>query len=565
MGFGCIFAPMRIVRKLFKVLAAILGILLLACIIFCIYVYNIADYQHPQVTDSTAVRYSKKHLDGTLYAIDDNWIKKNRDGLYEMYVSGKPYDLGRKNGILAQQQIVDQEVAFADQIMQMIPDDSYLKFLKYVTGFLNRDLPEHVKQEYKEEILGISQSASDSFDYVGEKYTRILNYHAAHDIGHALQNMMLVGCTSFGVWGSKTTDGSMLLGRNFDFWVGDKFAENKIVAFYAPEKGHKFAYITWGGFSGVVSGMNDKGLTVTINAARSDIPFSAATPVSLVAREVLQYAGNIQEAIAIAKSREMFVSESFLVGSAADGKAIIIEKTPDELAVFDAESNHIQCTNHYQSKQFEQQELNQTQKNRSASVYRYMRLQELIGQTEPFTPQKVADVLRDKGGWHGADIGYGNELSVNQLIAHHSVIFQPDSLRMWVSTGNWQLGEYICYDLRKVFALKGISKDFNITDVSLTIPADSFMYTEEYAGFLRFRKNKMALLQGKTVDTAEVVHSNPMYYDAWRIAGDYAYLNKWYTSALSYYQHALTLNVATVDEKEAIAEKIALCKKNIKQ
>ncbi|MCB0696834.1 MAG: peptidase C45, partial [Chitinophagaceae bacterium] len=194
-----------------------------------------------------------------------------------------------------------------------------------------------------------------------------------------------------------------------------------------------------------------------------------------------------------------------------------------------------------------------------------MRLQELMGMYYPLNPQKMADILRDRGGWHGADIGMGNELAVNQLIAHHSVIFQPDSLRMWVSTDKWQLGEYICYDLRKVFALKDISKDFNVNDVGLTIAADSFIYSQQYADFLRFRKNKMALLQGKPVDTAEVIQSNPMYYDAWRIAGDYAFMNKWYPAAFKYYQHALTLRVATVDEKEAIQKKIALCKKNIKQ
>src|SRR5690606_30708774 len=161
------------------------------------------------------------------------------------------------------------------------------------------------------------------------------NYHAAHDIGHALQNMMLVGCTSFGAWGGRSADGSMILGRNFDFWVGDQFAENKIVAFYAPDKGHKFMFVTWGGFTGVGSGMNDAGLTVTINAAKSKIPFGAATPVSLVAREILQYAGNLQEAVSIAQRKKMFVSESFLVGSAADGKAIVLEKTPEKLAVYD--------------------------------------------------------------------------------------------------------------------------------------------------------------------------------------------------------------------------------------
>jgi len=134
-----------------------------------------------------------------------------------------------------------------------------------------------------------------------------------------------------------------------------------------------------------------------------------------------------------------------------------------------------------------------------------------------------------------------------------------------VSTNNWQLGEYICYDLRKVFALKGLSKDFDITDRSLTIPADSFLYTEQYAAFLTFRKHKMALLQGKPVDTAEVVRSNPMYYDAYRIAGDYAMNNGWYDAALNYYEQALTRLIATADEREAIEEKIEVCRKNIKQ
>ena len=90
-------------------------------------------------------------------------------------------------------------------------------------------------------------------------------------------------------------------------------------------------------------------LSVTINAAKSDYPTGSATPVSLVTREILQYAKNIKEAIAIAKTRKMFVSESFLVASAADNKAVIIEKTPDELDVYDPQKDFIVCTNHFQS------------------------------------------------------------------------------------------------------------------------------------------------------------------------------------------------------------------------
>ncbi len=193
----------------------------------------------------------------------------------------------------------------------MIPSKFYLHFLKYFVGWFNRHLDENVTEEYKEEIYGVSESASDKYQYIGSNYQRILNYHAAHDIGHALQSMALVGCTSFGTWDAKSQDSTMIIGRNFDFYVGDKFAEDKIVAFFNPSAGYKFMTVTWGGFVGAVSGMNEKGLTVTINAAKTNIPSGSATPVSLVAREILQYAKNIEEAHEIAKKRKMFVSESF--------------------------------------------------------------------------------------------------------------------------------------------------------------------------------------------------------------------------------------------------------------
>lgn len=555
---------MRFLQKTLKWLGIVLSIFLLIILAFCIYVYNVSDIHPPKLADTSAFALQRKHVEGSLYTIDNNWIRKNKWGLYEMYTSGKPFEMGVKEGKLSREEIVDQEVAFTDEIKRMVPSESYLKFLKYIVGFMNRDLPAHVNEEYKEEIYGISHAAADSFNWIGNNYARILNYHAAHDIGHALQNMMLVGCTSFGAWGAKTEEGSMLLGRNFDFWVGDKFAEHKIVSFYHPDSGYRFVSITWGGFTGVVSGMNEKGLTVTINAARSDIPFSAATPVSLVAREVLQYAATTQEAIAIAKKRKMFVSESFLVGSAIDHKAIIIEKTPKELAVYDPGQDHIQCTNHYQSSLFEKQKLNVEQKDKSASVYRYKRLQELMQQNYPLTPQKMANILRDRRGIGNANIGNGNEKAVNQLIAHHSIIFQPDSLRFWISTSPWQLGEYVCYDLRKIFSMNGLQQDREVADVSLNIAADTFLKTKEYNEFLSFRKNKIAILYHHSVDTAQVVHNNPYFYDAYRIAGDYCMKNDWYQAAINYYKQALTHEVATKDEREMINKKITACKKQLK-
>lgn len=552
---------MRFLKKFLKIIGWSLVAIVVLLLLFCGYVWYVSDVQPPSVRDTSALALRVQHPEGSLYTIGDNWIRRNQYGLYEMYVSGMPFERGVKNGKLSAPLITAQEEAFTQEIRRMIPSPFYLHFLRYIVGFLNRDLPAAVDSEYKEEIYGISFAAADSFNWVGSKYDRLLNYHAAHDIGHALQNMMLVGCTSFGAWGGKTESGAMLLGRNFDFWVGDAFAENKIVAFYAPDRGHKFMFVTWGGFTGVVSGMNDAGLTVTINAAKSEIPFHAATPVSLVAREILQYAGNIEEAVAIARSKTMFVSESFLIGSAADRKAIAIEKTPTELAVYDPGGDDIQCTNHYQSRHFAQQKLNEEQMANSASVYREQRLRELMERSYPLTPGKVAAILRDRRGLHDANIGNGNEKAVNQLIAHHSIIFSPDSLRVWVSTSPWQLGEYVCYDLKKIFAMHGLSHDVEIADNARNIAPDTFLQSPAYRGFLRFRENKLSLLRHGPVDTAATVHGDPMFYDAWRVAGDYCKEQGWLQAAANYYRHALRLEIATKDERRAIEKKLADCER----
>jgi len=436
---------MKILKRILKCTLWCSLFLIVALVCFGIYVWKVAEVDPPVITENTNIDNAERVQVGIdSFELGNNWIRKNEYGLYEMYVEGAPYERGVINGKLSQELIVGQEEAFTGFIKNMIPSDKYLKFLKYVVGFVNRDLEGHISDEYKAEIYGISKASSDSFDWIGDKYSRQLNYHSAHDVGHALQSMMLVGCTSLSAWDAKTTDGAMIIGRNFDFWSGDKFAENKIVSFVNPDKGYKFGFVTWGAFIGVCSGINEKGLTVTINAAKSDIPFNTATPVSLVAREILQYAGNIDQAIAIAKKSEMFVSESFMIGSANDRKTVIIEKTPDKLDIYYPSSNKITCTNHYQSPGLKNQTLNLEQKVTSASVYRQERLEQLLDLAGPLDAQKMAGILRDTRGLNNKHIGLGNEKAVNQLIAHHSVIFIPDSLQMWVSTAPWQMGTYVC-------------------------------------------------------------------------------------------------------------------------
>src|SRR5690606_17248771 len=211
-------------------------------------------------------------------------------GLWELYVEGNPLEIGSITGLLSDSLMYKQEAVFFNKIRELVPSEGKQKFLRKFLSWYNRKMYKHIPEEYKAEIYGVSQYASTDFNTIAPPYLRALYLHGAHDIGHALQDLALVGCTSFAAWGEKTEDHKLLIGRNFDFYAGDEFAENKIIAFVKPDSGHPFMSVTWGGMMGVVSGMNTQGLTVTINAGKSKIPLIAKTPISIVTREILQYA-----------------------------------------------------------------------------------------------------------------------------------------------------------------------------------------------------------------------------------------------------------------------------------
>ena len=510
---------------IFKVLSWAFGIplaLIAIAALACVWLHATADLGEPEFVPS---QVPVVQVNDSLRRWGSSSLRIDPDGLYEMRVCGGPFERGEAIGKLGEDLLYQQEKAFADKLFEMVPSSRYRAFLHYFITIFNRRMGASVPLEYRQEIKAMSASCTHEFDEFGSPYERQMQYHSAHDIGHVMQDYMLVGCTSFAVWGRESADSSLLMARNFDFYMGEEFAKNKLVLFEKPDSGYAYVSVTWPGMLGVVSGMNTQGLAVTINASKLEVPSSSATPISILVKSILQYASNIEEAETIASSFKTFVCESILVGSANDGRAVIIEKTPSAMGIYSLDGDYassrmttassanmvsqlggavesvrqgvaspsaadgsphgcgsgtgrladsssgnsaassggasaitrIICTNHYQSDRFRDDPVNVENIRVSDSGYRYKRVQQLLDSLGSIDYLKAAAVLRDIRGVDGEDVGYCNDLSINQMLAMHSVIFKPAEKKIWVSTSPWQFGKFVCFDLDEVFGEEGLS------------------------------------------------------------------------------------------------------------
>ena len=161
---------MKWIRKLFRGLLFLFGLIVLGLLIFATYLYNISDIQPPEIKDQSILKVERTQADSLRYQIGANFLQQNKYGLFEMYREGADFERGAIYGKLAKELIRYQEQAFTDEIQRMIPSKNYLKFLKYIVGFMNRNLSDYVIPEYQNEIYGISLAASDEFNWIGTNY-----------------------------------------------------------------------------------------------------------------------------------------------------------------------------------------------------------------------------------------------------------------------------------------------------------------------------------------------------------------------------------------------------------
>ncbi len=407
----------------------------------------------PKYSGDRSLAKHEPHLDGHVQTLGRHW-RRERRGVHELGLVGSPWERGYANARLCRDLLQKQEEVLLELAERFVPNPVAMWLLVTALTINNQSLPDFLSAAERLEVLGLVDGSVDHHPELGPLYHRVLNYHAAHDISHLLidnpliAQRELIGCSAFAAWGEATEAGRLLVGRNFDFEGGEVFDSDKVILYVWPEGGVPYVHVAWAGMAGAVTGLNQAGIAVSINAGRTADLRRVGTPTTMVVRRVLESAHSIAEAVAIIESAEIFVSDSFLIASRDEGRAVVVEKSPARQAVREAVGPRILQTNHYLSPAFADDPVNQAQLEGATTGFRYRRLESLLAASDPLVPARCLAILRDtsvEGAREGP--GLGNRNSLNALIACHSVVMDLDAGRMWVSSGPQTVGSYLAVDV----------------------------------------------------------------------------------------------------------------------
>ena len=202
-------------------------------------------------------------------------------------------------------------------------------------------------------------------------------------------------------------------------------------------------------------------------------------------------------------------------------------------------------------------------------------MEELLEESEKVTPAKAVKILRDKNGLKDKSIGFGNEKALNQLLAHHGIVFKPEQKLVWISANPYQLGEFVCYDLNKVFGYKIENNSESrvlktMAETKLNIAKDSFLDTKEYADYEQFRiKNREfdKALNDKIELSEEFISNfkslNPELWVVYYKIGKYYQEKKQFQRASDNFETALTKEITTLPDRKEVEKQLKKVKRKL--
>jgi predicted choloylglycine hydrolase len=239
----------------------------------------------------------------------------------------------------------------------------------------------------------------------------------------------MVACSTITLPAAASPDGVARFGRNLDFpsfGVADKAS---VVLIYRPQGRYAFASIAWPGMVGVLTGMNEHGLTLANMEVRRGPRAPTAMPYTLLYRSVLEKCRTVDEAVEFLRETRRQTANNLMLMDASGARAVV-EITPDAVSVRTADEDAaLISTNHQRG----------TDADTSGRCRRYDYLRD--ASADAFGTIDVTGVESMLAG------------AAQGKLTMQSMVFEPANRVVYLSTGKYAAdGEFHRLDLRKLLA-----------------------------------------------------------------------------------------------------------------
>jgi hypothetical protein len=257
------------------------------------------------------------------------------DGVPVLVLCGKPDEMGEQFGKLAIKNAPDL-TGLLDRFLKDAGQEKFYPILSRLAGRLKPNFPKNVLTEV--------EAAAKAAD---RELSLLLFANTLADLSSGL------GCSTVIVEKERSKTGNPLFGRNFDWLPTEGITEHTLVVVYKGDGKHAFAAITVTPIAGVISGMNDAGLSITINEisikqSKDKAPFNwKGTPLLLAFRRVLEECTTAEEAEKLLRGMTRTTTCCMTICDKSGG--VVFEITPTNLEVRSAENGVCCCTNHFRS------------------------------------------------------------------------------------------------------------------------------------------------------------------------------------------------------------------------
>ncbi len=195
--------------------------------------------------------------------------------------------------------------------------------------FRNQLSPEH-----QAEILGLAQASGIDSGQVM--------------LGNCFLDLSpMAACSTITLSAKAAPDGIARFGRNLDFpgfGIADKAT---VVLVFHPKDRYQFAAVTWPGLIGVLSGMNEHGLSLASMEVDRPMGLPRAMPYVLLYRTILERCKTVAEAVDFLQTTPRQTANNLMLMDAA-GERAVVEITPEKIVVRRApEDRALISTNHH--------------------------------------------------------------------------------------------------------------------------------------------------------------------------------------------------------------------------